>query len=118
MHPKTIIVGLLLACALSGCVDLEGDPNDGLSTETFEISIQNEGHIYMPWSFVPYQVGVDAGSSCNGAVRDHITAYTSQGQGGCYAGWLTDIETDCRIHVTYSLPQFRVDTCNWYVYVK
>jgi len=118
MHHKTIIAGLLVAVALPACVDLEGEPEDGLSTETFELSIQNEGHIYMPWSFVPYQVGVDAGSQCGGAVRDHITTYTSQGQGQCYAGWLTDIPTDCRIHVTYSLAAYRVDTCNWYVYVQ
>jgi hypothetical protein len=114
-----VLTCLLLAVAAPACVDLEGEPEDGLSTESFELALQNEGHIYMPWSFANYTAGVDAGSSCGGAIRDHITTYSSQGQATeCSAHWLTDIDTDCRIHVTYSLPQFRVDTCNWYVYVQ
>jgi hypothetical protein len=111
-----------LGAALYNDIGKGGTPIDpeppGLGSITSALSpLLTSGQIYLPWSFVPYNGGTDVGGACGQWPRDHFTVYPAQNVASCSAHWTTDDPSDCRVHVLYSIAAFRVDTCNWFVYI-
>jgi hypothetical protein len=92
---------------------------DGLGEATSAVSTWSSGSFQIGWSMFGSNGTVDVSTFCSGQVRsDASYARTTYQIAQCSLDWESPIVSDCRAAVSFAIPGWHWDVCNWYVEVQ